>query len=140
METKNFDTLNDMILGPSGVGKTVFLSSLFQGTVNSCIKKDDCFVNLNSRSENGDNDMISSVVNAMGSARSYTTDTLMGKVKGTIAKINFNFDININDKNNCFVIPTHLLITEEAQLSLQKIKSNWMKRHSLSKQWKMPIS
>lgn len=39
METKNFDSLNDMILGPSGVGKTVFLSSLFQGTVNSCIKK-----------------------------------------------------------------------------------------------------
>ena len=109
METKNFDSLNDMILGPSGVGKTVFLSSLFQGTVNSCIKKDDCFVNLNSRSENGDNDMISSVVNAMGSARSYTTDTLMGKVKGTIAKINFNFDININDKSNCFVIPTHFI-------------------------------
>lgn len=53
--------------------------------------------------------MISSVVNAMGSARSYTTDTLMGKVKGTIAKINFNFDININDKSNCFVIPTHFI-------------------------------
>lgn len=84
--------------------------------------------------------MISSVVNAMGSARSYTTDTLMGKVKGTIAKIDFNFDININDKSNCFVIPTHSSITEEVQLSLQKIRSNWKKRHSLSKQWRMPIS
>lgn len=30
METKNFDSLNDMILGPSGVGKTVFYHLFFR--------------------------------------------------------------------------------------------------------------
>lgn len=38
METKNFDSLNDMILGPSGVGKTVFIIS-FSGNREFLHKK-----------------------------------------------------------------------------------------------------